>query len=61
MPDHIAKRFIQEIQKKSAEILKLYADNGEEKKTEIEILAGQKDINWSTENSVGLKLTLGNC
>lgn len=36
----IVKTAVEEIQKKSAEILKIYVDQDEEKKNEIEVLAG---------------------
>ena len=52
LADHLAKQFISEIQKKSQEILKLYADKDELKKAEIEVLAGQKDVWWQHETQV---------
>jgi len=56
--DHLAKRFINEAQKKSIEILKIYADKDELKKAEIEVLAGQRDIWWQHENQVFFKLSI---
>lgn len=58
MPDHIAKRFILQIQDKCKEILGLYSDKEEEKKAETEVLAGQRHVSWRTEGTVNLYVTV---
>jgi hypothetical protein len=42
------------VQKKCKEILKLYSDKDGEKKAEVEVLAGQRSVNWRTESGVSV-------